>query len=206
MRLAVTELDAWRWHRDKPDAVHEDMVSRLRYRSTATPRMMAGRAFHTALEYADYGDHDHLEADGYLFLLDPGFSCTLELTPTRELLATKTYLVDGQQVTLVGKVDGIFGRRVDDHKFSAGFPADRLLEGYQWRCYLDIFEAETFRWNVFSGREGEARDTYVITAFNRLEARRYAGMSEDVRDQLAGLVRFVRAYVPERADPNYRRR
>lgn len=206
MRLAVTELDAWRWHRDDPEAVHEDMVRRLRYRTPATPRMMAGRAFHNALEHAEYGVHGSLESDGYLFLFEPGFSATLALPNTRELLATKTYLVDGQEVELVGKVDVVDGLRVDDHKFSATFPAERLLAGYQWRCYLDIFESELFRWNVFQAREGEAEDTYVIHAFHQLEARRYAGMSEDVRAQLTELARFIRAYVPERADPKFRRK
>ena len=206
MRVAVTELDSWRWHRDDPEAKHDDMVQRLRYRSQPTPRMLAGRAFHNAMEHADYGPHDFLEADGYLFQFEPGFRATVALPKVRELLATKVYMIDGHPVTLVGKVDGIDGLRVDDHKFAVGFPADRLLAGYQWRCYLDIFDAETFRWNVFQARDGDARDTYIIHAHHQLEARRYAGMADDVADQLIGLTRFIRAYVPERADPNYRRK
>jgi hypothetical protein len=205
MRVSVTELDAYRKYRDSEDVTRDELVERLLYRYPPTPRMLAGRRFHAGLEFAQAGIVEDFQDEGYLFTFAPEFDATLELPPVRELKASRVYLIDGKPVELVGVVDAIDGLRVDDHKFSVGFTPETFLRGYQWRCYLDIFAARWFRWNVFVGKEAGDRH-YQITALHRLEAYRYPGLHEDVVRNLTDLARFVRQHVPQRARPDYRKR
>jgi hypothetical protein len=117
-----------------------------------TQAMLAGTAFHKVLELAEPGQEiERVEQDGFLFIVKADL--VLPVTPIRELRAHKVYMVDGEPIGITGMVDVIEGLRVEDHKTTATFTPERYLEGYQWRLYLDIFEAMHFRWNVFEIKE-----------------------------------------------------
>lgn len=195
LRVSATDIDAYRRFRGDEEADLADLLAQLRRESVPTPAMEAGTAFHAALESAAPGEHRQLSANGFTFDLD--VVGTLDLPPIREMKATRDYAFAGCLVTLVGKVDAAFGRRIDDHKFTGTFDAERFLGSYQWRIYLEVFGADQFRWNVFEGREGEPR-RYVIHAMHPLTMHRYPGMAEDVARELGLFVEFARAHLPER--------
>lgn len=195
MRCSATEIDAFRRWRDTEDAELAPLLAQLRRELPETEPMRAGKAFHRALELAQAGDVERLEADGYTF--DLTFDATLDLPEIRELKATREYVIDGVIVTLVGMVDTLTGKRADDHKFTSRWDAERFLASYQWRIYLEIFDADTFRWNVFEGREIEPR-YYGVHAFHPLIMHRYPGMADDVERELREFVRFAREHLPER--------
>lgn len=195
LRVSATDIDALRRFRGDEEAELADLLAQLRKESAPTEAMAAGTALHKALETAAPGEHRELSADGYTFDLD--FAGALDLPAIREMKATREYQVGEVLVTLVGKVDAAHGRRIDDHKFTATFDAERFLGSYQWRAYLEIFDADEFRWNVFEGRETEPK-RYVIHALHPLTTHRYPSMAEDVAREVAAFVGFAREYLPER--------
>ena len=118
-------------------------------------------------------------------------------------------------MTLHGRVDSVDGLIVRDYKSTKQFNAERLLEGYQWRYYLDMTEADIFRWKVFVIQPaGDSEDDYVplaqrtpvkiyiVTEIHDLEQRRYPALGEDCRrvakDYLAFMKRHARTIYAKR--------
>lgn len=195
LRVSATDIDALRYFLSDEDAEVSDLLRRLRKEESPSEAMLAGSALHAALESAAEGSMEAIAVDGYQFT----FQCEgeIDLPSTREMKATREYQVGGVEVTLVGKVDAIHGRRVDDHKFTSRYDAERFLNSYQWRVYLDVFGADEFRWNVFEGREiGEKQ--YLISNLHKLTMHRYPGLEDDVQRELATFVGFARDHLPER--------
>lgn len=133
--------------------------------------MLAGTAFHAAIERAADGNHDTFEALGYRFLLP---EAEIALPDIRELRGFKHY----GPLTVTGKVDCLSGQIVIDLKTTSRIDLERYLGGYQWRFYLDIFEADVFRWHIFEISEVEER-VYSVKAPQTLEARRYPELGDD---------------------------
>lgn len=173
MLARVSNLETFRrWRLDEEQDV-ADLVARLTDFQPTEP-MLAGTAFHKALELAQPGDYDVLSANGYTFLMPE--DAAIELPSVRELRCSAQY----GPLRVTGQVDALHGLRVEDHKTTAYFNADTYLEGYQWRFYLDIFGAEVFRWNVFviSPVRGQPM-TYEVAPPQTLEMCRYPGLHSD---------------------------
>lgn len=195
IRVSATDIDAVRRYRNDDEADFDDLIAQLRRQSEPTEAMLAGTALHKALETAEAGELRGVSVDGYIFDIEA--SAEIDLPAVREMKGTREYVVSGVLVTLVGKVDAIHGKRVDDHKFTSRYDAERYMDTYQWRIYLDIFGADEFRWNVFEGRE-VAPQHYVITNFHSLTMHRYPGMEADILGELREFVSFARKHLPER--------
>lgn len=198
LRVSASDLDALRYFLASEEADLEALIAQLRRQSAPTEAMLAGTALHTALEAAEPGEFDRLEADGYTFEI--AAEGEIDLPKIRECKGERQYLIDNCRITLVGKVDAIHGKRVDDHKFTGRFDPDRFLSSLQWRVYLEVFGADEFRWNVFEGREVGPK-SYVITAIHPLRMHRYPGMEADVRAALRGFLDFARQHLPEKVKP-----
>jgi len=195
IRVSASDIDSFRYFMADEDGDLADLLSRLRREAPPTEAMLAGTALHGALERCEAGDLTEIEADGFRFTLD--FDGELDLAPTREVKATRLYDVGAHTVTLVGKVDAVHGRRIEDHKFTSRYDPERFLNSYQWRIYLDLFGADQFRWNVFEGREIGDRH-YTITNFQKLPMWRYPGLADDVRQELTRFVDFAAQHLPEK--------
>lgn len=170
MLARVSNLESFRRWREDEEATIEDLE---RYLTVDAPSeaMLAGTAFHAALETAPDGDHSELLANGFTFLLP---DAEIALPTIRELRGFGRY----GPLAVAGKVDCLLGRRVDDHKTTARFDAESYFAGYQWRFYLDLFEADVFRWNVFEINEVGPR-VYEVRPPQIIEQRRYPGMHAD---------------------------
>lgn len=192
----VSHVESFRqWERDDEGEL-ADIVTKIAGTFEPSPAMRAGTAFHKALELAPTGiAADSIEAEGYTFHFPDDMD--VELSPIREVRASKTYMVDGEPITISGQVDQIDGHRVDDHKTTGRFDPDRYLEGYQWRLYLDIFGAHHFRWNVFEIAEAEEPASYNVRAAHRLEQFRYPRLAADCQDMVGRFARFVRAHIEQ---------
>jgi hypothetical protein len=195
LRVSATDIDALRYFRDDDEAELADLLAQLRRLSPPTEAMLAGTALHSALECASTGDHAGFAVDGYLFSFET--DAEIDLPAIREMKATRDYLVDGCIVTLVGKVDAIHGKRVDDHKFTTRYDAERYMGSYQWRIYLEVFGADEFRWNIFEGRESAPKN-YLIQHVHRLTMHRYPGIGADVEAEISRFVAFARDHLPEK--------
>lgn len=199
----VSSVEAFRQWEADDDADTDALIASIRGLSEPSQAMRAGTAFHKILENAADTVHGPVEIDGFRFL----FPAELEisLTQVRELRASKVYTVDGEPITISGQVDAIDGLRIEDHKTTGRFDADRYLAGYQWRLYLDIFGADVFRWNVFEIKEVESTGDsfgfdapppeYEVCAQHTLEQFRYPNLGADCQALVERFARFVRLYL-----------
>ncbi len=194
----VSNIEQFRQFEQDEDFELDTLLNRLQGLEEPSEAMMAGTAFHKCLELSKPGlVADRVEHDGYVFTFEGDF--TLELPVIRELRAYKTFVVDGESITITGQVDGLEGKRIDDHKTTGSFSPDRYLEGYQWRLYLNIFGADMFRWNVFeiANLADDPPKNYRVRNHHTLEQFRYPGMERDCVDLVERFARFVRHYLPE---------
>lgn len=189
----VSTVEAFRrWEKDE-DAELEPMLAQIRGEGVESEAMRAGTAFHKALELCPTGLAADSISDGvYTFHFDGDFA--IELTPIRELRSSKVYVVGGEPVAISGQVDALHGKRIEDHKSTGRFDADRYMEGYQWRLYLDIFCADRFRWNVFEIAAMEEPQHYLVRAQHTLEQWRYPALAADCQRLVERFARFVRDY------------
>lgn len=177
MLTRVSNIESFRrWMNWKPlfdgqdEPSLDDLVKQL---TTDEPSeaMLAGTAFHQAIETAPDGDHSTFTAMGFTFHLP---DAEIALPSVRELRGFKDY----GGLTVGGKVDCLDGKVVIDHKTTSRADLERYLEGCQWRFYLDIFDANVFRWHVFEIKEVGGR-TYQVAPPQTLEARRYPELGAD---------------------------
>lgn len=195
----VSNIAAYvRWKNEDTDDI--SWLYKSVFDSQPTEPMRRGTAFHSALEKIGTGEFSTVSADGYTF----AFTCDAEvvLPKTREIRMSKDY----GGIVVTGKCDGISGRIIDDHKTVSQFDAPHLLEGCQQNFYMDIFDADVFRWHCWEMKErkvdipypnfqGEIaqyyaerewenmqeEEFYEVFAYHPLTQYRYPQMEEDCR-------------------------
>lgn len=187
MLARVSSIESFRRWREDDDQSVEDLVHWLTH-DEPSEAMLAGTAFHKALEMAVPGEYETLSANGYTFILP---DAELALPTVRELRAYSNY--GPLQVT--GCVDCLHGKRIEDHKTTGRFDAERYLAGCQWRFYLDLFGADVFRWNVFQVRELKPK-VYEVEEPQALEEYRYPGLHEDCARLASDFYAFARVHLP----------
>lgn len=188
----VSNIESFRrWRESETDTV-EDLVSFITGQVPASPAMEAGTAFHKAIEEAGEGDFETLEANGYVFHLP---AAEIELPSIREIRASRDY----GGITVTGQADCIHGRTIIDHKTTARVDAERYLTGCQWRFYLDVFDCDVFRWNLFEIKQLGERE-YSVATPQALTCTRYPGLREDCERLALAYADFARMHLPERPD------
>jgi hypothetical protein len=196
VRLSVTDVDSWRYYKASEEMDMDALLRRLRKQEPPTQKMFAGRALHKVLEHAQFGAMESAEAEGFTFRF--AADCDVPILPVRELKGEVQLVTPAGLVTLVGVIDGSDGA-IYDHKLTERFDAERYAESYQWRCYLLMFGARKFVYNVFEGREGNAANEWVIHGFQQFPLYAYDAMKSDVLREVTELAEFVSEYVPEKA-------
>jgi len=191
----VSSVERFRQFEHDEDAELADLIADITGWSEPSGAMLAGTAFHKALELSPTGlDVASIGAEGHTFLFE-GEGFEIGLTAVRELRASKTYVVDGRPITISGQVDAIEGKRIEDHKTTGRFDPERYLSGYQWRLYLDIFGADHFRWNVFEIAPTNEELLFRVMDQHRLEQFRYPALAADCQALVERFARFVRQYI-----------
>lgn len=194
MKYRVSHIEAFRRFEQDEEAEVADLIESIAGRSEPTERMRAGTAFHKGLElWKDSAVCDLLEVDGFTFTFRSDMRLYLPLT--RELRASKTWIVDGAPITVSGQVDAIDGLCIHDHKTTSRFDPERYIAGCQWKLYLDIFGASVFRWNVFEINELDLPGHYEVRDQHTLEQYRYPALGADCQALVERFARFVREHV-----------
>lgn len=195
LRISVTDLDSYLYWESAEDMDFESLLKRLRGEEPPSPQMAAGKAFHRLLEEAVPGEIPSATVDGHQFVF--ALDGEIALPVVRELKGECVFQTGVGPVTLVGKVDSLQGLEVHDYKLTERFDAERYADSYQWRCYLPIFRAQDFVYDVFQGRY-EDEQKVVIYDYHRLRFTAYPGMCQDVQRKLEGLAAIVAKYVPQK--------
>jgi len=188
MLARVSNIEAFRQWKASEDQSVEDLIYWL---TTDNPSelMLAGTAFHKALELVEPGEHETLSALGFTFLLPEG---EIALPSIRELRAYGQY----GALEVTGCVDGLRGRRVNDHKTTGRCDPERYLSGYNWRFYLDLLDADEFVWDIYEIDEIKPR-VYRVSDPQTLRQYRYPGMHEDCERLAAEFYDFARVHLPD---------
>ncbi len=190
LRVSVTDIDSYLYWKSSEQSI-EELMSRLRKEGPETEAMRAGTAFHKALELAEEGELLFLEADGYRFFLPLAEDLDIQLPTIRELKVEREFQVDSNLiVTLVGKVDALYGDIVYDHKTTGKLDLDRFMDSYQWRMYLRQLNANTFQYNIFETSEIDER-CYNIVGYHEFKQYRYPDLDQDCRLMLAEFLDFL---------------
>lgn len=171
----VSHLSAFhRWLSEEDDNEDPLWLRNLIFGSSESEAMRKGTAFHAALERACEGTVDSVSQDGYTFHFTGDFE--LYLPSVREIRMAKEY--DGIMVS--GQSDAVIGNTIYDHKTTEkSLDAERYLDGYQWRYYLDIFKAERFIWNVWEMKAMDEEKNYCVHTLHRLEMFSYPSLEQD---------------------------
>ena len=204
MKYRVSNVERFRQFETDEEIELADLIADIKGESEPSDRMLVGTAFHKCLEDVVPGiDFDSLEANGVRFTFSDEFD--FEVCPIRELRAARTFVVDGEPITISGQVDAIHGKRIEDHKTTGRFDPERYIDGYQWRLYLSIFGATEFRWNVFEIKEVDSTKPthgfdipppeFQVFAQHRLTQYRYPTMEADCQALVERFARFVREHV-----------
>lgn len=194
VRISVTELDQYRYFLDSDYSDFEQYKKQVLGQQEQTEPMKVGHAFAKLRERMGAGEHTEMMSEGYTFYFDLEYE--IDLMPAREIKEEKTLLINGTEVTLVGKVDSVAGLVVYDDKFTENYDPDRYFDSQQWRAYLAMFGAKKFIYNIFIGKI-KGLDVY-INDFNRLPLFSYPGIADDVVRALDEYVDFLKRYAPER--------
>lgn len=197
MRVSATNLESFRRWRDDPESSVSDLLDYLRKNIQPTEAMRAGSAFHKVLEFAKAGDSlDEVEQDGFTFRFE--MDGEIALPAIREMKLETKRVICGEPVTLVCVVDAMEGRRVDDHKLTARPDAENYAPSVQWRMYLDCFDCDLFRYNLFHGYQPEAEPwVYIIKDMVPVEFCRYPGMRDEVEGLILDFVTFCADNAPD---------
>lgn len=199
IRISVTELESYRYFKEREDMTVADLVADLRHEKPPTPQMEAGRAFALFMETARHDGigGDEATVDGWRFIFD--VDAELELPDVRELKAEASFQTPSGPVTLVGKVDGLGGLTVHDQKLTEKWDAERYLDSLQWRAYLVMFKATTFVYDVFVGRyDSKGAKKVTVTGYERMPFYAYPEMRRDVERAVTELAGVIARYLPER--------
>lgn len=195
MKFHVTDLDQMIWYRKIESMTKEDLVGRLLRTEPANDQMKMGTAWHDILENPPSDSLSEAESGGFTFKVE----CDGEiiLPQIREIRAEKTYTIGNDKVTLAGKCDGITGNKVTDHKLTFRPNPETYFDSYQWRAYLDIFNADVFEYIIYHG--AKKKPGVVIKDVSTLTMYRYPGMVKDLESGIRELVQFAKEYLPRAA-------
>ena len=196
IRLSVSDLESYRYWKEREDSTVKDLLARLAHTSPPTPQMEAGRALARVFERANGDDLHIITVDGWTFDFTQ-LDATLDLAPIREIKAEIEIETPSGPVTLVGKADGLHGLRVRDQKLTERYEAERYLDSLQWRAYLTMFGAREFIYDVFVGRY--SGNLVTIYDYERLPFHAYPNMRADVERAVCELAEVVARFVPEAA-------
>lgn len=136
-------------------------------------RMKAGTALHDALENAPEGDIAELRSGDYIFVFQ--CDCLIALPKIKEFRRTRQY----GDLIVSGKCDSLDGKRITDYKLIIDHQVEgeQYMDSYQWRFYLDIFDADVFDYLIFQAHED--RGIFYIEDIHKITQFRYPELHQD---------------------------
>lgn len=192
MQVRVSTLESFRLVMTTDWKPEHELVDYIRAGQTSEPnwRMRAGTAWHARLEGKSPDDGwifrpEHVEAG--IAHAGPGL---------REMTARESLVAGGVNLTVKGTCDHIRGLVIQDHKTKFGQCDPKDYEGsLQWRCYLWLFGASVFRYNLFQFAESDDESGGLLDLLNihTVKFWRYPAMVWDITRWADDFVDWARA-------------
>jgi hypothetical protein len=200
MRISASDLDQLLWFRRIEDMTTDDLIKRLRREEPPNRMMKVGTAFHSILEQPPEDELVCVERDGFNFIIE--CDGEVELPQMMEVKTERHYTIDGIDVTLVSKPDGIDGNVVKEYKLTAKPKPENYFDSYQWRAYLDAYSADIVEYMIFHAKDlGEDKGNQIIIKdVSPFRLYRYPGMRDDLIAGIREFVEFARIHLPERLE------
>lgn len=192
LTLHCTDLDSWLWFQKIESMPTEELIGRLKRTEPPNDNMRRGTAWHSILEDPPE-TIDVVEKDGFIFKVE--CDASIILPQVSEIRGVKQYDVDGVNVTLTGGCDGITGNKIDDHKLTFRPNPENYTDSYQWRAYLDIFNADVFEYYIYHGVE--KNNEVIIKDISSMKMYRYPDMVDYLMGGMRELVGFIKSNAPE---------
>lgn len=199
LKLSATDLDSWIWYNRIESMTSEELINRLKRLEPPNEQMMMGTALHSIFEdppprrASSVGGWDTIEREGYLFRFE--CDCEVKLPQVREIKARKTFEINGVEVTLTGKCDGVTGNKITDHKLTFRPNPENYFSSYQWKAYLDIFNADVFEYIIY---HGSAKGNEIsVRDVSHMKMYRYPEMEDDLKVGVSELLQFIKTNAGE---------
>ncbi len=189
LRVSVSNLDLYKRFCEDEEYPLGVFLSDLRGETIATPAMQRGYAFAVAMEHAQLGETSTISAEGHTF----AFTCDAEIEawPRREEKREKDY----GGIIVSARCDRIMGCTIIDDKTTSQFDAEAYMEKFQYRFYLDMFEADVFKWHIWECREiksdNPSTNAWEIYSHHLLTQYRYPEMENDCTKLAQDFKRFA---------------
>lgn len=195
LRVSTTTLESFRRVMATPYGDEAELIAYVRRESIPTWQMQAGTAWDRLLSIYDRSVMRPVwEHDSWSFHYTALESAHVTLGPGQQQAKTvsvwDTWL---GQVQVVAKVDHIRGLRVQENKatFSPACPK-QYEQSLQWRFYLQCWDAQEVRYNLFSFAEPVAGfcELKDITSFSFFP---YDELESECRGWLMDFLKWARA-------------
>lgn len=174
----------------------EELIASIKGEFKPSPRMLLGRALHEVIETPErYRTEDELyrHTTGYAFspLMVDECRGYFNLSGLWEVKSTKGYVIGRDVVTVVAKVDQLDGAWIRENKVTLGtFDFDKYERSYQWRFYLDVFDAAWVDYTVFCVSESDG-GVIDLRSVNQFRLYPYLDLHGDCVELLRQFVSYV---------------
>ena len=162
-----------------------------------TPRVKFGKACHALIEdpsSVEWTNTDGMKIDGE-FITHREAKPLLEFRKAHpdgvfEVPWKKLYEIDGYKVVLSQRIDMMEYDSCYDFKIVERTPkAEDYMRSYQWRCYLDGTELETFIYKIWQ-RRGRVNSKELVPAIE-LPIHRHVGLHDEVCTMISRFIHFL---------------
>ena len=200
----------WKFYESEEEAPtdaerHDALVRRLTSEHKSTPAQERGTAIHRLLEdlvalsnTREVQEIRVLKNDE----MELRFECNAELWLPGNLKSEVEYTKEYRDLTVVGHVDGIGGYNdwfVVDWKTSRyAMKAEQFIGSQQWRFYLDLTGADSFKYVCLQVYEPRRNETaHRVVNFDTLLVHRYDGLHTECFELAVDFVQFVDEHCPQ---------
>jgi len=147
LRISTTTVESFSRYLHSENDDEQKLIRQIMKLEPKSEYMKLGSAFHDIIE----DPHAKLDHDKRVFVSDGiefSFDCItkvykeIDYSFPFEHKTEKIYMVDGQEISVVAKVDQLKARYVQEFKTCwSQFDIENYTGSYQWKFYADIYDA-----------------------------------------------------------------
>lgn len=206
LRISTTTLEKFRRYIHDVSLLdtEESLIESLMGAFTGNEKTMVGTAFHSLIEGKYTRWNDYYIADNIMFTQEQASGALnfKEQHPAmvHEVTINKVYETAYFPIQVTGRIDGIEGVQVHDHKTKfRNIDWHEYLDSIQWRIYLDQLNADIFWYNVFEVKGFEAligSQSFTLPevefiSHEPLKCTRYVAMEDDITALLNSFLEYI---------------